>query len=365
MKQSNKLGDLMKIYETKSKDKVYKHLKGVAIVFSGKRNVLSTSIFNGGYREDINYVFNKDENLGAGIASKLRAPTYEEHLALIATELGLDPEVTTGISTAASMENLAIVSEMYHDVQVTAFVTGGVEVNGGRAGDPASYDELTYKKDVKAGTINILLHVDANLPPGIMTRALVTCTEAKSVALSELMADSRYSSGLATGSGTDGTIIISNLESPTRLTNAGKHSVFGEIIGRVVKTAVKEALYKQSDLGPNLQHSILRRGRRFGITENQLWARYEGPMKMYDFLDRLHRIEKEGNLVALSTAYFHLMDEMNYELIKEEDAYFSAEVILKGMLSKYDLDMTLATYKGIEGLSHLYSDAVLEIVKCL
>ena len=74
----------MKIYTTASNDKVYKHMKGVAVVFGGKRSTLSTSIMNGGYREDLNGIFNKDENLGAGIATELRAPTYHEHLELIA-----------------------------------------------------------------------------------------------------------------------------------------------------------------------------------------------------------------------------------------------------------------------------------------
>lgn len=349
----------MKIYETKSKDQLYKHLKGIAMIFSGKRKVLSTSIFNGGYREDLESVFNKDENLGAGIASKLRAPTYEEHLALIAAELGLEPEKTTGISTAASMENLSIVSEMYHDIQITAFATGGVEVNGGRAGDPASYDELTYKTKVQHGTINILLHIDANLPSGIMTRALVTCTEAKSVALNELMADSRYSSGLATGSGTDGTIIISNMESNRILTNAGKHSVFGEVIGRVVKNAVKEALFKQTALGPEKQHSILRRGRRFGIEAMDLWKTYTGILPMYEFLDRLHRIEKDGRLVALSTAYFHLMDEQQYGLIKEEDAVYAGETLCQSMLRAFNIE---EMFVSKECLLELYKATILEIV---
>ncbi|HCQ91599.1 MAG TPA: adenosylcobinamide amidohydrolase, partial [Clostridium sp.] len=99
------------------------------------RKVLSTSPINGGYREDLKTVFNHDENPGAGIACKLKAPTYSEHMYLIAEQLGLNSEETAGISTAASMENLSIKSESFDEVTVTAMVTGGVEVNGGRVGD--------------------------------------------------------------------------------------------------------------------------------------------------------------------------------------------------------------------------------------
>lgn len=62
--------------------------------------------------------------------------------------------------------------------------------------------------EVMSGTINILLHIDADLAPGALVNALVTCTEAKTAAIQELLAPSRYSHGLATGSGTDGTIVV-------------------------------------------------------------------------------------------------------------------------------------------------------------
>jgi len=150
-----------------------------------------------------------------------KAPTYEEHMVLIAQELGIEPKKTTVISTAASMDNTSIKVASYNGLDVTAIVTAGIETNSGRVGDPASYDEREKKVDHKEGTINILLEINANLTEVAVTRTLVTCTEAKTAALQELMADSRYSTGLATGSGTDGTIIVSNADSEIYLTNAG------------------------------------------------------------------------------------------------------------------------------------------------
>lgn len=53
--------------------------------------------------------------------------------------MGLDPARSTGIGTAARMENAAIVEETYEELKVAACVTAGVEGNAGCAGDPAGY----------------------------------------------------------------------------------------------------------------------------------------------------------------------------------------------------------------------------------
>ena len=53
-----------------------------------------------------------------------------------------------------------------------------------------------------------MLLLDCDMPEGVMARALVTCTEAKTAAIQELLEGSKYSNGIATGSGTDQTIIM-------------------------------------------------------------------------------------------------------------------------------------------------------------
>lgn len=332
----------MMIFKTPIGDPVHRLQKTIIIKFNGKRNVVSTSMLNGGYTETLKYVFNRDENPGAGMACKLRASTYKEHLMLIASELGLNPEYTSGISTAASMDNVSIVTEKYKDVSVTAIVTGGVDVNGGRVGDTASYDELELPKEHKNGTINIILEIDARLSPGTLTRAVVTCTEAKTAALQELMAGSNYSCGLATGSGTDGTIVVGNMDSAIHLTNAGKHSKLGEIIGVAVKKAVKEALYKQTDLCPESQHSFFARFKRYGITEDSLWIRYENMIEekkheKIDFIHHLHCLDKQNKIVTLSSLLVHLMDQYRWELLSGNEVKEGAEIILKNIKTCLDI----------------------------
>ena len=346
-------------------DVAYRYDKSIVLVFSGRRKVLSTSLYNGGYHEDFEAVFNRDMTQGSGMPCESFAPTYVESMKIVAERLGLAPELTSGMGTAAHMENASIVSRSYKELTVTAIVTGGVETNGGRVGDPASYYKMAEKK---CGTINIILVIDADLPPGILARALVTCTEAKTAALQELMAPSRYSTGLATGSGTDQTIVIANSESPLFFEGAGKHSKLGELIGLAVMAAVKEALKKQSGLTPAQQHDLLRRLRRFGVTEETLWQRYKeeagaDALIKAQFIAALEKMIAVPALFPLGVLFIHLYDEHLWGLLEKEETWEAAEKLLKEMAAA----LRLKTQEGVlmqegymESLATLLVRAVVE-----
>lgn len=326
-------------------DKVYLYNKSIIIKFTGKRGVISTSVLNGGYSEEIEAVFNHDAKGAPGMGCKLKAPTYKEHMEMIAIELGLNPLYSTGIGTAADMENMSKVQKSYNELVVTALVTGGIETNGGRVGDEASYVEENSKIEMlKPGTINILVMIDGFMEAGILTRALVTATEAKTAAIQELLAGSNYSRGLATGSGTDGTIICSNLESDRVYTNAGKHSKLGELIGKAVKEAVKKALSLQSGLNPQKQKSILRRAKRFGITTDSLWNHFNEinedmkPFKL-EYMDSLSQIEKNEKLVCSTSLILHLLDQYDWKLLSENVVKQGIIKIFKEMDNKMEFDM--------------------------
>lgn len=333
----------MKLCELSTGDYVYRYYKSIVIPFNKPRLVMSTAPLNGGYREDLTAVFNHDCNPGAGMSCTLRAPTYEGHMRIVAHELGLEPDNTAGIATAASMENVAMRQESFDKLTVTAIVTGGVEVNGGRVGDPATYYEPynNGKAGQQHGTINIILVIDANLPPGTMARALITSTEAKTAVLQELLAGSNYSTGIATGSGTDGTIIVANPVSPITLLNAGKHSKLGELIGRTVKDALKEALFRQTGLCPKSQHSVLKRLKRFGINEETLWQCYqqqtEGKLlSKADFIDKLMAIDARGKLVTYISLYVHLLDQYSWDLLSIREVEEGCKGLLNIMSGKHN-----------------------------
>ena len=349
-------------------EEVHFYRKSIVIAFKGNRKVLSTSPDNGGLREDLKAVFNNDGTRGAGIASTLRAPTYAKHMALVASELGLDPLTTAGISTAAQMENVSIKSKTYKEITVTAIVTGGIEVNGGRVGDPASWDELerdVRKPEPTSGTINIILHINVNLSPGALVRSLVTCTEAKTAAIQELLAPSKYSMGLATGSGTDSTIIVANTDSDILLTNAGKHCKLGELIGKSVTAAVKEALCKQTGLSPVFQHNVFRRVERFGITNDSLWEKYKeggGVSSRAKFEECVETLMIKDSLVTYTSLYCHLIDQFMWGLISLGEVIMAGNDLLK-LMGMSIPDMETKAAGGIHLMIRALERGLLELTK--
>ena len=313
-------------------DIAYRYDKSIVVFFNGRRKVLSTSVYNGGYHEDFSAVFNHDGTRGAGMTCELLADTYVEHMRLIAKRLGLNPDTVTGMGTAAHMENVSVKSLSYEDLTVTAIVTGGIETNGGRVGDPADYFKKLEKPD-RPGTINIILVLDTDMPAGTLARALVTCTEAKTAAIQELMEGSHYSNGLATGSGTDQTMIVANADSELYLDGAGKHSKLGELIGKTVMAAVKEALNRQSGLNAASQHDLLKRLQRFGISEASVWADYQASAKDACvrkplFLEQLFMLKNEDVLVSYGVLYIHLYDEYLWGLLQEKEVKPVAEKLI-------------------------------------
>lgn len=327
------------ILELPSGDKVYRYQKGIVIFFNnGWRKVLSTSVYNGGYREDLTALFNHDGTRGQGIGYQMLANDYLEHMRLVANKLGLEPDKASGMGTAAQMENFAVCTLHYKELSVSAIVTAGIDVNGGRVGDPATYYE-PYENTKKHCTINIFLIINADMPAASMARALVTCTEAKTAALQELVAGSNYSTGIATGSGTDQTMIVANPAAGIYQESAGKHSKLGELIGKTVMSATKKALFKQTGLGPIAQHSIISRSKRFGLNIDSLWQEYcsitDCPMIKPEFIKIYNQIDTTDFNVTQVSLYIHLLDQLQWQLLSAEEVLFAAQQILNTIANVY------------------------------
>lgn len=323
-------------------DKVYFYDKSIVIYFSGARKILSTSLYNGGYHDDYTAVYNYDAKQGAGMPCEMLADTYVEHMRLVSKRLALDPDKVSGMGTAASMENAVVEALSFKELTVTAIVTGGIETNGGRAGDPADYYKPMPKP--KYGTINIMLLLDCDMPAGTMARALVTCTEAKTAAIQELLEGSKYSNGIATGSGTDQTIIIANSESELYMEGTGKHSKLGELIGKTVKNAVKKALAKQSGLTPAKQHDVFRRLKRFDIKAGDMWQSYsaqDAAVVKPEYLLAAEKLAKEDIMLVYTSLYAHLLDQYLWELISAKEMQMAGQQLLKVLAEQYAVEAEL------------------------
>ncbi len=314
-------------------DVLLKYDKSIQVHFSGKRQVLSSSPINGGYRENLTDVFNFDEVPENGSECKMKADTYEEHMKIVSYELGLNPDTVAGLSTAVQMLSAVYVEGVYKEIKVAVIATGGINVNGGRVGDKASWDErVDYNDEHKPGTINLILAIEAHLSEGAMTKAVITATEGKTAALQELLASSHYSNGLATGSGTDGIIVIADPSSEIYLTDSGQHSKLGELIGATVIMAVKETLYLQTGMCSNSQHNIFSRMDRFGITRQWVLERLQLNLirKETDF-ENIDFLAEEDNMVTYTSLYAHLIDQFNWGLLSEKEVENATDSLLKLM----------------------------------
>ena len=331
------------VYTTSGQVRVWHQDTSLIVVLPPGYASLSTGRIGGGYRIDLNAVFNHQVQADNGNRHRLEGGSVTAYLQIVAKRLSLSPDMVSGILTAADMNNAAIAVQAFRDVEVVAVVTAGVEVNGGRAGDPASYyqeDETT----THIGTINTILIISASLPPETMARAIMTAAEAKAVALQQLMVPSHYSHGIATGSGTDDIVILSDTTHPTVLTDAGKHAKLGELIARATIEATTKALYLQSDISPVTQCDMMRRLERFGIDEQRYWSvatTLSGANKRDLFIRRLREMSKDPRLVSVCCAVLHLADEVSWGVIPLVSAQKSAFFFMKDLSDLIGADNAL------------------------
>jgi len=286
---------------------------------------ISTCRVNGGLREDLLFVANHqscEPKPCPGHESKrcLAARDPEAYHRLVCEYHGLPPERTALLGTAANMTLAALAEESFPlpgtDERLLVFcaATAGVETNAGRAGDPAQVCEWEggFSRLEPAGTINLLLFVNQELAPCALVRAVKTATEAKTAVLQELNVPSRYSSGLATGTGTDQIAISAKKTGRVPLRGAGKHVKLGELLARAVKQAVREALARQNKRTPETIRYVPRLLERFGLGEEAFFkglARHL-PEPHLSWLERNRKaVLSDTRLVAAVLAYVHLLDQ--------------------------------------------------------
>ena len=192
---------------------IHRENKTIYAKFLNPHRTISTCRANGGLREDLQCILNHqacEPNGHYRETLNLAISNPAEYLDLLCEGENLPSEKTACLSTATNMNHAVTESAKYRDIEVIAVATGGVETNAVRAADPASYYEIDGryetiddKEYASEGTINIMVFINKELVPGAAVSAILVATEAKTAAMQELSVNSRYSSGLATGTGTD------------------------------------------------------------------------------------------------------------------------------------------------------------------
>ncbi len=202
--------------------KLINHPNYLALTLPTECRVLSSAVLNGGLAKAASFLNLKvDQNA----PPPWQAP--EKMLANKATELGL-PQPTTAMMTAASMKSLGHHIETRQGLAAECWVTTGLS-NLRRVGDAADEEPCP-------GTINIWLYVNQPLTDAALAEALMMLTESKVTALRDTGITSPVSGLPASGTGTDSHAVFcphGESEQPY----CGKHTLLGELIGRVVTTA--------------------------------------------------------------------------------------------------------------------------------
>ena len=338
---SNK--DFKLIYETDSHDKVYTNKDFLIVEFPYGRNGVSISYLNGGYREDLKSVFN--QHLSDEEINKINMDGIVEYLRFKAKSLDLNVDKTSSLLTHADIRNTSIVKKSFEKISVTAITTAGTKVNAVRAGDPASYYEENHiyydlkenklKKDMDVGTINIILIFNCYLNENSLLNALMTATEAKSAILQQQQIPSQYSSGIATGTGTDGIILISDKESDNIVENAGKHSKLGELIGLAVMESIAEANLKQTWISPSSQSNVLTLLYRYKLDINDFYKDFTEDEKE-NFIKSLQGEIHNPKMVAVTLTITHIIDDVAYNLMASRTGYNLAISIINNLFSSND-----------------------------
>ena len=345
------------LLKTSDGDEILKNSDTILVKFGPKRNGIVSSWLNGGYSEDLSAVFNhqlSQENIDkygdGGILDFLNdlSSNFYDCLDLRTKKL-------SGLITSADMDHYSIACEKYRDIEVIAISTAGVRVNAVSAGDIASYYEINgeydfdmdnnnkdiYQNPNKPGTINTILLINSKLDESSLLLAEMIAVEAKAVALRELMTSSNYSNEIATGTGTDGIAIFSNMDSKNTIENVSKHAKIGELIGKAVIASIKESLAKLQWLTPSYQLNALIRLDRFQYNLEDFYKNYlPNFIKMEDekdkrnFIISLIEVSKNPELVANVSLIIHLIDQYRVGLLSKKTVLKVSDSILDNQLNR-------------------------------
>lgn len=342
------------ILKTSVGDEVLKNSDTVLVKFGPKRNGIVSSWLHGGYNEDLSAVFNhqlSQDNINkyeeGGILGFLKDLSSNFY-----NDLDLRSDKISGLITSADMDSYSIACERYRDIEVMAIATAGVRVNAVSAGDRASYYEINdeYDFDInnidnefsnKPGTINIILLINSRLSENSLLLAEMIATEAKTVALRDLMTASNYSNEIATGTGTDGIAIFSNLDSENSIENMSTHAKVGELIANAVKAAIKECLAKLQWLTPSYQLNALVRLDRYQYNLDDFYNNFlTDYIEINDeedkkkFIVSLIDVSKNPELVANVSLIIHLLDQYRYGLLSKKTVLKVSDSILENQLNR-------------------------------
>lgn len=205
----------------------------VHLAFGEPRRALSSAVFNGGLCWASHWL-NYKVPLNCPLEVEEPVNTLENY----ARNKGWQGD-TVGMMTAASMNSLRIHGAEIEGEQVLVLSTAGIG-NALRAGDSADYG-LHHEVVKEVGTINTAIITSATLSDAAMVETHMIAAEAKAAVFQRLAIKSTVSESIATGTGTDSTLVVSG-QSAIAVRFAGKHTKFAEQVARLTMASIADSL---------------------------------------------------------------------------------------------------------------------------
>ncbi len=206
----------------------------IAITFSCPLRTLSSAVFRGGYGKNDTIV-----NIKTNAADLMN--NNPDRLISDFLQRKFPGRNGIGLLTSAKMKHAQFIYIGEKDIQVLAAVTAGTS-NALNIAERTATD--FSGSEAVHGTINTIVITDGYLFDDCMVSTAISATEAKTAALIDLGIKSTATGNQATGTGTDSIVIASG--QGMRIRYAGGHTLFGQVVGEAVYSAVKRSLMKQN-----------------------------------------------------------------------------------------------------------------------
>jgi adenosylcobinamide amidohydrolase len=192
---------------------------------------LSSAVYGGGFAFADRFV-----NWKVPLSYNCSDPVHD--IGTMLDRWGYSRNATVGLMTAAKLTHASIVEAEGDRFSIVCCTTAGVG-NAARAGTARPvFPAYT------AGTINSIVLIDGRMTSSAMVNAVITATEAKAAALSDLGVIDPYNELVATGTTTDTIVIAANQSEHYGGVHAyaGAATTLGNMIGRIVYETVYEAI---------------------------------------------------------------------------------------------------------------------------
>lgn len=203
----------------------------LVVSFRREMQVVSWAILNGGFHSSCSHIINHHVET----CSSADGPSRQ--LRHVSSRLGLRGTVV-GMMTAADVRRYGLASASYDDFMVHAVATAGCG-NLACVGEEGKYVEPSAS-EIHAGTINLMVITNHRLTQEAMLEAIQVATEAKVKAMYESGFRSQATQEPATGTGTDCVVVAVGQQRRYRF--CGKHTKWGELIGRACLESIRTAL---------------------------------------------------------------------------------------------------------------------------